>query len=359
MYMPVLICNEENAVINHSHKLAEMGNNALIVTGKCSSRKNGSLYDVETALNKYKIKYKIFDDVEENPSVQTIINASKVGSQANVDFIIGVGGGSPLDAAKAIAFMLKHPGGEELLYTPGDDEHLPLALIPTTCGTGSEVTPVSVLTLPELGTKKSISHKIFADIALIDGRYLKSAPLQVIRNTALDALTHMIESFLNTKADDFSRMYVSSGLDLWKKNMSVLENGEADTEQLCEMMNASAMAGMAIAQTSTGIPHGLSYSLTIGMHIPHGAAVGYFTAGYINEADEADRRYLLDKIGFSDTDEFQNWYSRLFGIKSVPEQMIDNAVSELWKNQPKIKTARFDVDFEKLKRIALFSCKYR
>ncbi len=357
--MPVLTYSEENAVINHSNEVASMGKNALIVTGRSSSRNNGSLYDVKAVLDKHKIKYTVFDEIEENPSVQTIINASKTGYEAKSDFVIGVGGGSPLDAAKAIAFLLRHPGHSELLYTLGDDEHLPLVLIPTTCGTGSEVTPVSVLTLTNQRTKKSISHKIFADLALIDGRYLKAAPIQVIRNTALDALTHMIESRLNTKADDFSRMYVDSGLDLWKKNMSVLENGRADTIQLCEMMNASAMAGMAIAQTSTGIPHGLSYSLTIRKHIPHGNAVGYFTAGYLNEADGSEKKYLLDKMGFSGVDEFHHWYLKLYGKAEVSEQILNDAVDELWKNQPKVKTAPFEVDIDRLKRMAYFTYRYK
>ena len=313
MYMPVKVYSETNAVRNHSKDIASYGKKALIITGRNSSRLNGSLNDVIVKKKKENIGYCVFDSIEENPCVNTIIEARKRGLDNSIDFVIGVGGGSPLDAAKAVAFLLAHTDcSESILYTEGDDASLPLVLIPTTCGTGSEVTPYSVLTLTELQTKKSISHRIFANLALIDGKYLKSAPLSVLRSTALDALSHFIESYINTKADDFSRMNVEAGLRLWAKNISVLEDGIASERQFMEMMNASAMAGMAITQTSTGIPHGLSYSLTVKQNIPHGYAVCYFIPGFLNFACENDRQYILDLIGFKDMISFEKWYMRIF-----------------------------------------------
>ena len=362
MYMPVPVFSESDAVLRHSKEIAVLGKKALIITGKNSSRKNGALDDVITALTNQTTEFVIFDDIEENPSVETVMKAKEFGLSNNVDFVIGIGGGSPMDAAKAIAFMLAHPhDSADLLYRISDDNALPLALIPTTCGTGSEVTPISVLTRHEFKTKKSISHRIFADIALIDGKYLRYAPLSVLRNTALDALTHMIESYINAKADDFSRMFVDQGLKLWRKNKDVLDTGNASDKQFQEMMNASAMAGMAIAQDSTGIPHGLSYSLTYKLHVPHGCAVGYFTAGYINEAlkypssANSYGKHILDNIGFGSVYEFSDWYKRIYDIAEVNDEILNEAVNELWKNKAKLQTAPFDVDLETLRRIAFFT----
>lgn len=359
MYMPVLTYSEVQAVSRHSRELAAFGAKALIVTGAASSAQNGSLRDVQTALQKHGKAWALFDRVEQNPSVQTVQSAAAFGRREQVDFVIGVGGGSPLDAAKAIAYLLARAEEEgDTLYQPGDDRHLPLVLVPTTCGTGSEVTPISVLTRTELQTKKSIAHSIFADMSLIDGTYLRSAPLTVLRNTSLDALTHMLESYLNTRADDFSRMYVHEGLRLWRQCRPALESGRATPEEYQTMMNASAMAGMAIAQTSTTVPHGLSYSLTIQMQIPHGQAVGYFTAGYLAKAGERRCRELLDGMGFAEVEDFQRWYCRYYGRLQPSEALLHHAAEELWSNQQKLRTVPFDLTRQDVEDIALYSLRF-
>lgn len=356
MYMPVPVFSEKNSVKKHGADIAALGGHAMIITGRGSAVKSGVLEDIITVLYKYKIAYTIFDKVEENPSVQTVLEAARIGIREGVEFIIGAGGGSPLDAAKAVAFLIAHPeGGSELLFDAGDDKRIPLVLIPTTCGTGSEVTPISVLTVHEQKTKRSMAHKIFADLAFIDGRYLRSAPLTLLRNTSMDALAHMIESYINVKADYLSRMFVDGGLELFKKNMSVLEDGKADEKQFMEMMNCSAMAGMAIAQTGTGIPHALSYSLTYLQKIPHGKAAGYFTAGYLEAASAEDRQYILGKLGFTDTAQFRKWYTDLLGKTAVPKSILEQAVEQLWNKQPKVKTAPFSPGFEQLREIAFYS----
>ena len=108
-YMPVKVFSEENCVTAHSAELAALGTHALIVTGRSSSKKNGSLDDIITALETHKVKYTLFDEVEENPSAETVMKARDIGVNCGADFVIGVGGGSPIDAAKAIAVMIKSP----------------------------------------------------------------------------------------------------------------------------------------------------------------------------------------------------------------------------------------------------------
>lgn len=356
MYVPVRVYSEENAVLNHSHELAVFGRKALIVTGKVSSRKNGSLDDVISALKMHGREFTVFDKTEENPCVGTAVMCARQGIEEGADFVIGVGGGSPLDTAKAAAFLMKHPkNGKELLYQTGDDSHFPLVLVPTTCGTGSEVTQYSVLLREELKVKKSILHSVFAGLALIDGRYLKSAPLTIIRNTALDSFCHLVESRINKRADSYSRMFVDSGLLLWGKNRSALESGTDDPAVYQSLIDASAMAGMAIAQTSTTVPHGLSYYLTINMGIPHGKAVGYFIAGYLSAAHESEREYILKKAGFSSLDDFQEFYLRICGKTEVSRELLSAASEGMLKNPQKLSPVPFNIDRDVMEKMVFFT----
>lgn len=353
MFMPVPVYSFSGAVRQEGFRMASLGKKALILTGKNSARQSGALQDVLTVLHENAVETCLFEDITENPTVDSVAAAAAFGRREQADFVIGIGGGSPMDAAKAAAYLMASPERQPSdLYTAGEDNHLPLALIPTTCGTGSEVTAVSVLTRPEKQTKKSISHKIFADLAFIDGAYLSSAPLSVLRHTALDAFTHCVESYLNTQADDFSRMYAREGLRLWQENRSVLETAEADAGCFQQMMNASAMAGMAIAQTGTGIPHALSYALTYHLHIPHGKAVGYFTVGFLQEAGERSCRGVLQQAGFSSLQEFREWYRALYGIPEVPKNLLESAVKSLLANSAKLRTAPFPTNRTVLRMIA-------
>ena len=153
-YMPTKVYNELDCVTKHSAELAALGTKALIVTGRSSSKKNGSLDDVITALETHRISYAVFSEVEENPSVETVMKARDLGLSSGADFVIGIGGGSPLDAAKAIAVMLQNPDKDwQYLYESTSAKALPIAAIPTTCGTGSEVTGVAVLTRHDLKTR--------------------------------------------------------------------------------------------------------------------------------------------------------------------------------------------------------------
>ena len=219
-YMPVKTYSEQNCVLNHAAELAALGSRALIVTGKSSARRCGAFYDVTEALGKHGKTWVEFAEVEENPSVETVMKARELGLKENTDFVIGIGGGSPMDAAKAIALMIRHADSDwSYMYDKSaETTTVPIAEVPTTAGTGSEVTAVSVLTRHDKHVKGSIPHKIFADLALIDGRYIAGTPKQIIANTTMDALAHLYESYIHSKATDFSRMCAESGIRIWARS---------------------------------------------------------------------------------------------------------------------------------------------
>lgn len=282
-YIPTKVYHEDGAVLNHSKEIAALGRKAFIVTGKSSAVKTGALDDVVKALEDNDTGYILYDKIEENPSVEAVMEATDIGRSHGADFVIGIGGGSPMDAAKAIALMVQNRDTSgEVLYQDLKIKALPVAEIPTTCGTGSEVTPYAILTRNDKKTKQSIKHKIYPSVACIDAKYLKCAPVSVIRNTAIDALGHLIESYFNKKATPYTHMLCQYGLKVWAKNRTALYDGKGFTDKnYNKLLFASTLAGMAIAHTGTSIPHGLSYYMTYNKNIPHGKAVGMFLPGYL------------------------------------------------------------------------------
>ena len=357
-YMPVKVFDEPDAVLKNASLLAKFGKTALLVTGRHSAKSNGSYDDVCAALDSQQIAHVLLDEIEENPCVETIMKARDFGVENHADFVIGIGGGSAMDAAKAVALMIRHREEDaEYLYRDGaSSDTVPVVAVPTTCGTGSEVTAVSVITVPEKHTKLSIKHKIFPQIALIDGKYLRTAPVSVIHNTAIDALTHMIESQINTKATDYSRMCSEAGLRLWSRSLPVLRGERsADDNDYRNMMRASMMAGMAIAQDGTTLPHGLSYQLTFRNHVPHGKAVGYFTAGYLSCAASDERDFILQTAGFSSLKDFQEVLLKACGPVIADDTVLEEAVDMLSSNQAKLAAAPFPCGRETLRRIAYYS----
>ena len=344
-YMPAKVYHESNCVLNHARELAQLGTHALIVTGRNSSRKNHSLFDAQDALESQKVAFTVFDQVEENPSVETVFAARTAGIEAGADFVVGIGGGSPLDAAKAAALLLNNPEcGTELLYHSVPAKAAPVAAIPTTCGTGSEVTGVSVLTRSDLQTKMSITHKIFPKLALIDGKYLLNAPRRILVNTAVDALSHLIESIINTKADRYSEMTAYTGLRTWGQCINIIQGHEELTVESAQtLMYASTVAGISIAQTGTAIPHALSYYLTARGGIPHGAAVGAFQENYLRKADETKKRSVLQSVGLASTEKLGILIRELTPV-TVSTELLKESAESVLGNPQKIKLCPYPLD---------------
>lgn len=359
IYMPTNVYSENNCVMNHSEELAVLGNKAMLVTGKHSSRINGSLEDVKNALQGEGCGYVIFDQIEENPSIETVMQARDLGIREGVDFVVGIGGGSPMDAAKAIALMIANPGEDEgILYEKHELPVLPVAEVPTTAGTGSEVTPYAILTIHARRTKKSISYRIYPKLALIDSRYLKTASLNTLIDTAVDALAHLIESYLNTNANSYNRMYSEKGLHLFAELrgelMQCRQAGGEPKMTLSDavfdkLMQMAAVAGMAITHTGTSLPHGLSYAVTYEMHVSHGKAVGIFLPGFLKyyQAKE-DVQAVLDKMGFECVEDFTQYLDELLGKVEISEDLWKKDVELIMGNQAKLKNYPFPMDADTL-----------
>ena len=353
-YMPVSVFDEINCVKNHAKELASCGTKALIVTGRSSAVKCGALADVRRALEENGCACSVFSDVEENPSVETVVLAAEYGLSQKADFVIGIGGGSPMDAAKAIAFLMKQENpSASYLYDAGvPTDYLPVIAVPTTCGTGSEVTGVSVLTNHARKTKGSIPHRIYPSYAFIDGRYLYQAPHSVIVNTSVDALAHLMESYLSSNADDYSRYAALSGLDLWSRIRCVLTGDvQPDAEDFARLMRSSTLAGIAIAQTGTSLPHALSYIVTYDTGLAHGPACGLFLPGFAAEASPEDQEKMLRAAGFWDVEGLTEFLDKVLQKPAIPGETLARTFEAVTSAPAKMKSCIFHADEETVRRI--------
>lgn len=282
--LPVRIISGADCIKKNADALA-MGERALIVTGKNGAKKSGALDDVISIFDERGISYELFDCITENPPLSTCFEGGRLAADIGADFIVGIGGGSAIDAAKAIAaFASNQQITMDDLFNPAKRviPSLPLAAIPTTSGTGTEANPYSVLSLPDGERKKTFSASdSWPKVAFLDPRYTFTLSNEQTLSTALDAFAHALESYLSPKSTEFSGMLaLYSASIIWHiiKDDPDEYNHSMHEKLLC----ASCAAGIAISVTGTGFPHPLGYSLTMLDGIPHGRACAIFDGDYIN-----------------------------------------------------------------------------
>ena len=280
-FMPVKLITGAGCVCSGAKELAKLGKRCLIVTGKTSAKVSGALQDVTVTLEGNSQKWVLFDEIGPNPKLTDCMAAAEMAIAGGADFIVGIGGGSALDAAKCIAVLAANPGMTQTQLYAFDWANPPLkiALVGTTAGTGSEVTKVSVITTPE-GRKKSFHHEaIFPTLSLGDPSYTMSLPPMVTRSTMVDVLAHCAESFFSRAANHISRCYAVEGIRLLLPIFRMMaEKGcdNLDYDAREQLYCASIYGGLAINVTGTCFPHTMGYLLTEAFHIPHGTACAVF-----------------------------------------------------------------------------------
>ncbi|HPF21492.1 MAG TPA: iron-containing alcohol dehydrogenase, partial [Syntrophomonas sp.] len=288
-----------------------------------SARRIGALDDITQALQQQDIQWEIFDQVEANPSIATVRDGGQRARQSGADFIIAIGGGSPMDAAKAIAVLALHDISDDQLLALQFGEALPLVAVPTTAGTGSEVTAASIITFPEREAKLGIrDNKLLPRVAILDPGYTVSLPWQITADTAVDAYSHAMESYLSVIATPISDMHARTALDILGPQLKRLtasrEIGMADREAL---LLGSLLAGMAISETRVTIPHLLGYTFTIYKDIPHGRANGLLMPAFmtfnLEKSQDPKVKQVLEYSHFKDLQELTEVLAQLCGPPPV------------------------------------------
>ena len=251
--------------------LKKMGNKAFIVTGRHVAVSD-MMKQLTALLNENGIDCVIFDGITGEPTDTMIEKGVEMLKSSGCDFIIGIGGGSPLDSAKAIAAMTVNEGsiadynGKEIT-----GEILPLAAIPTTAGTGSEATKFTVITDSEKGIKMLLKGDVLVPkLAIVDSSFTVGAPKSVTSATGLDALTHAVEAYTSRKAFSMTDTLAVSAVKRIMKYLPIAYR-EPDNSLAREQMSIAALeAGICINNSSVTIVHGMSRPIGALFHVPHG-----------------------------------------------------------------------------------------
>lgn len=295
-YMPTKLFTGTNVIREHIDEF-KIGSKCLIITGKNSAKKSGALDDVTFVLNENGITYSIYDNVIANPLISTCLEAGVLANKMKADFIIGIGGGSVLDSSKVIAMVATNPDirKEDVYALKWNNKPLPIILVGTTSGTGSEVTKVAVITDEETGRKKSGHHDdYYAKVAFGDPRYTESLNRDITISTGIDALSHCVESYFSNKANEISKSYAIHGTKVLLKELNKLIDSSytlsiKDRENL---YNGSILGGLAINITGTTFAHNIGYYLTEEYHKPHGIACAIFMEDLLNYVERTNKEYL-------------------------------------------------------------------
>ncbi len=254
-----------------------LGRRALLVSGARSSKRSGAFDTVMDSLRAAGVTTEIFDQVEENPSTETVERGAEIARQKGCQVVVALGGGSPMDAAKGMA-ILASLGGQVKDYLGSEKVSgpvLPLVAVPTTAGTGSEVTPYAVFVDSVAGLKRSVaSRHIFPRVSLLDPQLTVSMPPNVTANTGIDALSHALEGFTSTQAQPISDTLALEAIAVLTGYLPQAVAHGDDLQARARVLYASMMAGMVIAQTGTTLLHGMGYAPTTAYGIPHGLANG-------------------------------------------------------------------------------------
>jgi alcohol dehydrogenase class IV len=256
------------------------GHRAIIVTDT-NMVQFGFAKQVEQRLAVANIECAIFAEVEPNPSLQTVLRAAEQMVDYQPDWIVGLGGGSAMDAAKAAWLMYENPEADPAAINPMDTYTLRakarLIAIPTTSGTGSEATWATVLTDTELGMKLSLgAPELLPDLAIVDSTLTMGLPPRITADTGMDVLTHAIEAYTCTLSNDFTDGLALKATDLVFKYLPTAYADGSDAEARLRMHSAATIAGLAFGNAMLGLSHAMGHSMGAVLHVPHGRSVGLF-----------------------------------------------------------------------------------
>lgn len=256
------------------------GKKAVIVIGGGSIKRSGFLDKIEGYLKEANIETRLIEGVEPDPSVETVMNGAAIMREFQPDLIIGVGGGSPIDAAKAMWIFYEYPDFtfEKAVIPFGIPELRQKAkfiAIPSTSGTASEVTAFSVITDYKAKIKYPLADfNLTPDIAIVDSDIAQTMPPKLTAHTGMDALTHAIEAYVAGARSAFSDPLAIQAIVMVRDNL--VNSFKGDKEARDEMHIAQCLAGMSFSNALLGITHSMAHKIGAVFHIPHGCANAIF-----------------------------------------------------------------------------------
>ena len=280
-HLPVNLIFGTGAVDRAGEQTALWGKKALLVTGGGSARRSGLYGRVCASLEKEGVETVTFDRVEQNPLTTTAEAGAALAKQSECDVVVGLGGGSVMDCAKAVAFLTLNDGDvSEYIYGRlTGDRALPLILIPTTCGTGSEGNGFAVLTNPATGDKKSLrTPSIIARASLVDPACMTTLPKKVLASVGFDALCHSMEAYVANAATPLSDALALEAVKLAASSLVPLVTGTDESMEAWEQLTlASTLGGMVIGTAGVTLAHGMEHPASGIRNVVHGQGLAALT----------------------------------------------------------------------------------
>ena len=296
------------------------GKRAFIVIGGGSMKRFGFLDKVLSYLKEANMETKVFEGVEPDPSVETVMKGAKEMEEFNPDWIVSIGGGSPIDAAKAMwIFYEYHDFTIEKAIVPFGLPKLrrkaKFVAIPSTSGTATEVTAFSVITDYKAKIKYPLADfEITPDIAIVDPSLAETMPEKLVAHTGMDALTHAIEAYTASLRSNFTDPLALKAIEM--VNMHLVNSYKGDMEARGEMHEAQCLAGMAFSNALLGIVHSMAHKVGAVFHIPHGCANAIFLP------------YVIKYNRKACEDRYAN-IARHIGLKGESERELTDALIDL------------------------------
>jgi alcohol dehydrogenase class IV len=274
------------------------GSRALVVTDR-TIRQLGFLEEVVQRLKRNGMEVRVFEEVEPEPSKETVMRGVERAREFSPDWFVGLGGGSCMDAAKAIWVMYERPDLRIEDITPmtelGLRKKARLVCIPTTSGTGSDATWACVITSREEAFKVELaSREILPDLSIVDPKLASKMPPSLTAGTGMDVVSHAVEAYLSQWSNPFSDALALKALRLAFRYLPRAHANGSDMEARERMHVAATMAGMAFSNSQIGLIHALGHSLGAVYHIPHGRTVGLFLPYGMEYAREVAGERLVD-----------------------------------------------------------------
>jgi len=267
---------------------------ALVVTDP-GIKAAGILDSVLASLDEAEVAHSVYDNVNPNPSIPEVDGGVQAFKDAGADFVVAVGGGSAIDAAKGVAVTAQMGGGaKDYLFgvgkMPFPSGMMPLFAIPTTCGTGSEISPAAVITDPDTHYKHLMLN-CTPNVAILDPNLVSKMPPAITAATGMDALTHAIEAYVNPGNTPFTRMFATRAIQQISMHLRQAVNGPDRPGALKHMLYAADIAGQSMSQ-GLGQVHGLSHVVSGRLGTPHGVA----NAILLSQVLEYHSEFLADQL---------------------------------------------------------------
>lgn len=272
-YLPVNLIFGQGKADLVGEETAKYGKRALLVTGKNSAKKTGLLDRVRDSLDKAGVSSVVFDGAKPNPLASAAYQGTALAREEKCDVVVAVGGGSIIDCAKAIAFLMKNDGDifDYIFGLRDGDQALPLVALPTTCGTGSEGNCFAVLTNDETGDKKSLRNIVsLPKASIIDPELMVTMPNGVASSVMFDALCHNIEAYLSKTTQPLVELQALLGVELLAGNIRQALADHSDMEAWSRVCLGSTLGGMCINMAGIVLPHGMEHPASGLRNIVHG-----------------------------------------------------------------------------------------